>query len=254
MSFEGLWDYAAWLWFLLFIGSLSWLLSRRSRAYYRHYARIPDFCPSDFVWAVIWCGIYFLLALAAYLVWKDGGWTENALALSVFVVTVLLVHCWYIWVYWFRWLLVAFIWSIVMVAFVIATTVLFFTECVWSGFIVLGFLFFAFFWVFLSHGYYTLNGSVWHVDYRKSCVCGCQCEKCCTAVSSHVMHHAAAHHGGVIGGGGTWHSSSRHIGAQQADGGGEGAGYLPGAGGIDPVSQAAATHEYPVPGFLRLDE
>ena len=228
MSLEGAWDYAAWLFFLLFAGSLSWFLSRRSRVCYRKYAKLPDFCPADWVWALTWFFMYILLALAAYLVWKNGGWEHNALALGTFMVMIVVIHCWYIWVYWANCLLGAYIWSIVIAAFVIATTVLFFIECLWSGFIMLAFLFFSFFWIILSHGYYALNGSMWHVDHRKTCVCSCACEKCSTATP--ILSHR--HHG----------CGPTSIGS------------IAPTSSSDPVTSAALTGLYNTPGFLKLED
>ena len=239
MTAEAVWDYAAWLWFLLFVGSLSWFLTARSRRYFSKYAKRPTFCPSDFLWVVIWCAIYFLLALAAYLVWCDGGWANNALSLGLFMITIIIVHCWYLWVYWFYYLFVAFVWSIVIIAFVIATTVCFFVANVWAGFIMLGFLFFSFFWIFVSHGYYALNGSVVHID-KARCTCSCTCSHC-------------GHRGS--GGGGHHHYVGQSL---QQDGSSSA---LPlGAARVighhhqqqDPVSQAAHGGGYKVPPFLDL--
>lgn len=54
----------------------------------------PAFTPPDWVFAPVWTALYLLMALAAWLVWKDGGWAGAGPALTLFLVQLALNAQW----------------------------------------------------------------------------------------------------------------------------------------------------------------
>lgn len=54
----------------------------------------PAWTPPDGVFAPVWTVLYLLMAVAAWLVWRRGGFAANRLALSLFVVQLALNAAW----------------------------------------------------------------------------------------------------------------------------------------------------------------
>jgi len=56
--------------------------------------RKPTLTPPGWVFGVVWPALYALMGIAAWLVWRKGGWGENRLALGLFVVQLVLNAAW----------------------------------------------------------------------------------------------------------------------------------------------------------------
>jgi translocator protein len=54
----------------------------------------PAWNPPAWVFAPAWTALYILMALAAWLVWREGGWREQSRPLSLFLVQLLLNALW----------------------------------------------------------------------------------------------------------------------------------------------------------------
>jgi translocator protein len=54
----------------------------------------PDWNPPGWIFAPVWTVLYFLMAVAAWLVWRAGGWKAQWPALSLFLCQILLNALW----------------------------------------------------------------------------------------------------------------------------------------------------------------
>lgn len=54
----------------------------------------PSFNPPSWVFAPVWTFLYLLMGIAAWLVWKESGWSGAAAALSLFFIQLLLNLAW----------------------------------------------------------------------------------------------------------------------------------------------------------------
>ena len=54
----------------------------------------PSWNPPSWLFAPVWSTLYLLMAIAAWLVWREGGWAGQKRALSVFVVQWVLNVLW----------------------------------------------------------------------------------------------------------------------------------------------------------------
>lgn len=65
----------------------------RPDAWYRRLIK-PGFNPPAEIFAPVWAGLYLLMAVAAWLVWRHGGWREQTLPLTLYVLQLLLNAAW----------------------------------------------------------------------------------------------------------------------------------------------------------------
>lgn len=54
----------------------------------------PSWNPPSWVFGPVWTALYAMMAVAAWLVWRRGGWKEQALPLGLFVLQWLLNAIW----------------------------------------------------------------------------------------------------------------------------------------------------------------
>ncbi len=54
----------------------------------------PAWTPPDWVFGPVWTALYVLMALAAWLVWRRGGWVANRTALGLFALQLALNAVW----------------------------------------------------------------------------------------------------------------------------------------------------------------
>jgi translocator protein len=65
----------------------------RPDAWYRGLTK-PKFNPPAWIFAPVWTGLYLLMAVAAWLVWRRGGWHEQVLPLTLYLFQLLLNAAW----------------------------------------------------------------------------------------------------------------------------------------------------------------
>jgi translocator protein len=60
------------------------------------YARLlkPAWNPPNWVFGPVWTMLYIMMAMAAWLVWKRGGWADQALPLSLFLAQLFFNALW----------------------------------------------------------------------------------------------------------------------------------------------------------------
>ena len=56
--------------------------------------RTPSWNPPAWVFGPVWTVLYFLIAVAAFQVWRQGGWRQQSVPLSLFLVQLVLNAIW----------------------------------------------------------------------------------------------------------------------------------------------------------------
>lgn len=93
------------------------------------YARIqkPSWNPPSWVFAPVWSILYGMMGVAAWLVWKKGGWREQKRVLGIFLVQLALNALWTPLFFGMHWIGLAFA-EIILLWLAIATTMIAFTR------------------------------------------------------------------------------------------------------------------------------
>jgi len=117
----------------------------------------PPWAPPSSVFGPVWSVLYALMAIAAWLVWRSGGFRANRTALSLFVVQLALNALWS-WLF-FAWHLGAWAFADIGVlwAFIVATLVSFWRVRPLAGALLIPYLL----WVSFAS---VLNYSVWQLN------------------------------------------------------------------------------------------
>jgi tryptophan-rich sensory protein len=87
--------------------ALGGLASVSAGDFYRQLAR-PDWAPPAWLFGPAWTVLYLLMSVAAWLVWRDGGFRRRGLALTLFLVQLAVNALW-------TWLF--FVWRLGALAF-----------------------------------------------------------------------------------------------------------------------------------------
>jgi len=100
----------------------------------------PAWTPPDWLFGPVWTVLYTLMAVAAYLVWRRGGWGGARLALGLYAVQLVLNAAWTPVFFGLR----EIGWALVVLAalwlMIVATTVAFFRKSVPAGVLLLPYL------------------------------------------------------------------------------------------------------------------
>lgn len=123
------------------------------------YARIekPSWTPPNWVFGPVWSTLYLMMAVAAWLVWKDKGFAGAGLALSLFIVQLLFNALWSIFFFGLHNIGLALL-DIILLWVAILLTILFFWRVEpWAGALMLPYLL----WVAYAS---ALNYSIWKMN------------------------------------------------------------------------------------------
>eukprot|EP00877_Chromochloris_zofingiensis_P009248 jgi/Chrzof1/4577/Cz14g18270.t1 len=75
-------------------GALAGLaLSGKIQTWYRKLKK-PSWTPPDWLFGPVWTVLYILMGVASYYVWKQGGFTAQAFALTIYGISLLLNFLW----------------------------------------------------------------------------------------------------------------------------------------------------------------
>lgn len=85
--------------------------------------RKPSWNPPSWVFGPVWTTLYAMMAVAAWLIWRRGGWREQRRPLSWFIVQLVLNAAWTPLFFGLHWIGVAFV-EIVLLWAAIVTTIL----------------------------------------------------------------------------------------------------------------------------------
>jgi tryptophan-rich sensory protein len=150
------------------IGLLGWLLlsfaaaaigavaSVQAASFYQHLAQ-PSWAPPSSVFGPVWSVLYALMGIAAWLVWRDGGWRPQRGVLVLFVIQ-LAVNALWSWLF-FAWHhgALAFVDIVLLWLLIVATVIGFWRVRPLAGALLLPYLC----WVSFAS---ALNFAVWHLN------------------------------------------------------------------------------------------
>ncbi|TPG09883.1 tryptophan-rich sensory protein [Rhodanobacter glycinis] len=150
------------------IGLIGWLLlsfaaaaigsiaSIQAAAFYQQLAQ-PSWAPPSSVFGPVWSLLYALMGIAAWLVWREGGWRRQRGVLALFVLQ-LAVNALWSWLFfgWHRGAL-AFADIVLLWLLIVATTIGFWRVRPLAGALLLPYLG----WVSFAA---ALNYAVWHLN------------------------------------------------------------------------------------------
>ncbi len=120
----------------------------------------PSWAPPATVFGPVWTLLYVLMALSAWLVWRQGGWRSNRAALGLYVAQ-LVVNVLWSWLF-FAWKLggAAFADILLLLVLIVATMLAFARRRALAAWLLLPYLAWVSFATALNHAVWQLNPSV----------------------------------------------------------------------------------------------
>ena len=145
-------------WFLVSFAAsaVGAVASIQARSFYSQLAQ-PAWAPPPWLFGPVWTILYALMAIAAWMVWRSGGFRANPVALSLFLAQLALNALWN-WLF-FAWHYgaLAFVDIVLLWLLIIATLVAFWRVRPLAGALLTPYLF----WVSFAS---ALNYSVWQLN------------------------------------------------------------------------------------------
>lgn len=113
-----------WLLSSLAAGAVGALATAEARDFYAGLVR-PPWAPPGWLFGPVWTTLYVMMGVAAWLVWRQAGWSEAAVALSLFVAQLAFNALWS-WIF-FAWRsgALAFAEILLLAALIVATMLAF---------------------------------------------------------------------------------------------------------------------------------
>ena len=84
---------AAWIGLSLCAGAVGAIASARARTFYASLDR-PSWSPPGWIFGPVWTVLYVLMGSAAWMVWRERGWSSAPGALSIFCIQLVLNGLW----------------------------------------------------------------------------------------------------------------------------------------------------------------
>ena len=130
--------------------------SIQAKSFYSQLAQ-PEWAPPAFLFGPVWTALYALMAIAAWLVWRSGGFRSNRFALSLFLVQLALNALWsWLFFAWQRGAL-AFVDIVLLWILIVATLVSFWRVRPLAGALLIPYLL----WVSFAS---ALNYTLWQLN------------------------------------------------------------------------------------------
>lgn len=147
---------AGWLVLVFFAAAIGAVASVNAGAFYDQLVR-PGWAPPGYLFGPVWTVLYAMMGVAAWLVWRRGGFRAARPALTLFLVQLALNALWS-WLF-FGWHLgaLAFVDILVLLAFILATLVSFWRVTPLAAVLLVPYLL----WVGFAC---VLNYSVWQLN------------------------------------------------------------------------------------------
>ncbi|MGD8557889.1 MAG: tryptophan-rich sensory protein [Chromatiales bacterium] len=145
-------------WFILSfaVSAVGAIASIEARSFYAGLEQ-PDWAPPGWLFGPVWTLLFALMAIAAWLVWRNGGFRTNRIALSLFL-TQLLFNALWSWLF-FAWRLggPAFADILLLWVLILATLVAFWRAERLAGILLIPYLLWVSFAAFLNYAVWQLN-------------------------------------------------------------------------------------------------
>jgi benzodiazapine receptor len=117
----------------------------------------PAWNPPNWVFGPVWTTLYVLMAVAAWLVWRERGWREGSMPLSVFAAQLVLNAAWSWLFFGMRSPGLAFVDIVLLWLAILATVITFWRVSATAGGLLLPYLAWVSFAV-------ALNGAIWRLN------------------------------------------------------------------------------------------
>lgn len=143
---------------VLVAGGIGALATNRATTTWYQGLKKPSFNPPEWLFGPAWAVLYLLMAVAAFLVWRQGFGTAGVkLALAVFLVQIVLNALWSVLFFGLRLPLLGFVEIIVLWFAILVTTVLFFRVLPAAGILFLPYIGWVTFAAVLNAAIIVLN-------------------------------------------------------------------------------------------------
>jgi tryptophan-rich sensory protein len=148
-----------WLVLCFATSAIGAVASIQARSFYTQMLQ-PAWAPPGWVFGPVWMTLYTMMAIAAWLVWRRGGFKANNIALSLFLLQLVLNGLWS-WLF-FAWHLGAYaLVNIVLMWFMIAATAVSFGRVdKWAGGLLIPYLLWVSFATVLNYAVWQLNPQI----------------------------------------------------------------------------------------------
>ncbi|PRC41695.1 tryptophan-rich sensory protein [Mycobacterium sp. ITM-2017-0098] len=117
----------------------------------------PSWAPPSWMFGPVWTLLYALMAIAAWLVWRSGPWSQTRPALTLYAVQLVLNAAWTPLFFGLGWRGIAFAELSVLLVVLVATVVLFFRRTRVAGALLVPYLAWSMF-------AWCLNFAVWQLN------------------------------------------------------------------------------------------
>jgi len=117
----------------------------------------PLWNPPSWVFGPVWITLYTMMGISAYLVWLQKNASGIKLALSMYGIQLILNVLWSVLFFGLKNPGIAFIEILVLLAFILLTTILFWRINTWAGVLMLPYLVWVSFAAFLNYTIWQLN-------------------------------------------------------------------------------------------------
>jgi len=145
-----------WLLLSFLVSAVGAAASIQAKSFYLVLTQ-PTWAPPSWVFGPVWTILYAMMAIAAWLVWRVGGFKKNFMALSFFLVQLALNALWsWLFFYWHSGSL-AFVDIVLLWVFIVITLILFWRVRPLAGVLLIPYLL----WVSFAS---ALNYSLWQLN------------------------------------------------------------------------------------------
>ena len=117
----------------------------------------PSWAPPSWVFGPVWTVLYTMMAVAAWLVWRSGPWSQTRPALTAYGVQLVLNAAWTPLFFGLGWRGIAFAELSVLCLILVGTVVLFFRRNAVAGWLLIPYLAWSTFALFLNFAVWQLN-------------------------------------------------------------------------------------------------
>ena len=148
-----------WLFVSFAASAVGAVASIQARSFYSQLSQ-PAWAPPPSVFGPVWTVLYALMAVAAWLVWRRGGFRINRIALSFFLAQLILNALWS-WLF-FAWHLgaLAFVDIVLLWILIVATLVSFWRVQLLAGALLIPYLLWVSFAAVLNYSVWQLNPQI----------------------------------------------------------------------------------------------
>lgn len=141
----------------LLVGFASGILTQGGVESFSQTAAKPLFMPPDWLFPLVWTILYILMGIASYIVQTQGSAYETKTARVLYLIQLFFNFCWSFIFFTFEAYLLAFVWIIILLALIIATTIEFGKISKAASYLMIPYIIWVTFAAVLNFSIYLLN-------------------------------------------------------------------------------------------------